>query len=128
MNHETALQTIGAHPAIESFRRLCHEDNPNIGQRDAYRGLVQQLASGHQFPSAATQASNAIAAVGRVASAVLTGQAVMASPEVKAERLAICQACEAFDVEHQRCKMCGCTMVKLMLATEKCPLGKWAAV
>jgi hypothetical protein len=55
---------------------------------------------------------------------------VVVSPEDLEKRLAICRNCEKFDAEALngtgRCKLCGCsTALKLKMATEKCPIGKW---
>lgn len=47
-----------------------------------------------------------------------------ASPETIAARLAICEPCE--DRAAGRCKRCKCFIkLKVRLAGEKCPLGKW---
>lgn len=49
-------------------------------------------------------------------------------------RLAVCQGteskpkCHFWDPEKKRCTECGCRQVKLHLATEKCPVGKWGTV
>lgn len=41
-------------------------------------------------------------------------------------RLSICQACEHFDAEQNRCRRCGCYLaVKPWLQRESCPDGKW---
>lgn len=44
-------------------------------------------------------------------------------------RLDICEGCSMWNGESAfglgRCGKCGCTSVKLYLATEKCPLKKW---
>ena len=47
-----------------------------------------------------------------------------------ARRLRICAECPEFDVEKYggagECKVCGCNMeIKTIMATEKCPEGKW---
>ena len=52
-----------------------------------------------------------------------------ASDATVAARTAICEACDQWQklpVGH-RCKACGCTGLKLLVASESCPLGKWAA-
>ena len=49
-----------------------------------------------------------------------------------ADRLAICQACDNFEAQRQRCLKCGCCVEteqlinKLALATERCPEGHWS--
>lgn len=40
-------------------------------------------------------------------------------------RLATCSTCEQWDGARLRCRKCGCKQIKLHLATERCPLGKW---
>jgi hypothetical protein len=42
------------------------------------------------------------------------------------ERLAICNACPAFNKRLQKCNKCGCFMkLKTTLQQAKCPIGKW---
>ena len=41
------------------------------------------------------------------------------------DRSAICALCPAWDARNQRCRECGCYAVKLWLATEQCPIGRW---
>ncbi len=43
------------------------------------------------------------------------------------DRLSVCNGCVNWDTEGMlpRCKICGCYVGKLRLATEKCPIGKW---
>jgi hypothetical protein len=45
-------------------------------------------------------------------------------------RLEICKSCEFFDQKGYwgtgKCKKCGCSLrIKLKLAKQKCPIGKW---
>jgi hypothetical protein len=54
-------------------------------------------------------------------------------PEILAEREATCRTCPEWDAQALnktgRCRKCGCsTWVKLRMATERCPIGKWEAV
>jgi hypothetical protein len=56
----------------------------------------------------------------------------IAKCEILIERKSICQACEFWSPEGFRgtgkCTKCGCsTWVKLRMATERCPIGKWQA-
>jgi hypothetical protein len=49
--------------------------------------------------------------------------------EQHATRMALCQACEFWEAGLvDRCTKCGCSSLKLWLATEQCPVGKWFAV
>lgn len=49
------------------------------------------------------------------------------SPDTYHTRLAACEACPEWQAAgmYARCGLCGCTKLKLWLATEKCPLAKW---
>jgi hypothetical protein len=81
-----------------------------------------------EFPSLATQAANALGAIGRVVGAVATGQAVMVSQEVLEKRRDECETCE--NMIGDRCKLCGCWyQKKIRLATESCPMNppRWSA-
>jgi hypothetical protein len=46
MNHITALDQIRDHPSHRRLVQLCADGNPDTQQRDAYRGLVIDIASG----------------------------------------------------------------------------------
>ncbi len=54
------------------------------------------------------------------------------STEVKAERLAICAACDEYikdDPISPKCRLCGCYMeAKAILGSSECPIKKWLAV
>lgn len=58
----------------------------------------------------------------------------VSSSEVLQQRLDICQACEYWrgsrggTLLSGSCRKCGCSGVKLGLATQACPIGKWEAV
>jgi len=80
------------------------------------------------YPSIVSQIGTAARAVGRVASAIVQGEPVLATAEETARRLVICGACPEFVVADGRCLKCGCSVnLKARLATEEgqCPLGKW---
>ena len=103
---------------------MCNAIDPSHPDCDpAYKRDAQPV-----YPSLATMAANAVAAAGRVAAAFASGQPVKVSAEVYEARLATCRACEAYDATQARCTKCGCGGLKLGLATEKCPLGKWKAI
>ena len=83
-------------------------------------------------PPLLEQAANVAGAVVRVISAVVHGEPVKANPAVHDARLAICGDCE-FNVGRRlgvnvKCTRCGCGGVKLHLATERCPVGKWERI
>ncbi len=94
-----ALDIVVSRTRHERFRWLCSDENPDEFSRERYRAIVMAQAAGtpQEMPSMAQMAVSALGAAGRVAGAVLAGQQVRVSPEVKAERLAICQACEFYE-------------------------------
>jgi hypothetical protein len=74
-----------------------------------------------------------------IGDAIMAGKKFTASgfavtpPEALADREATCRACPEWDAtalnNTGRCRKCGCsTWAKLRMATERCPLGKWAAI
>lgn len=83
--------------------------------------------AGRAYPPLREQAGNLMGTVGRIVAAVARGDPVWAPAEVIGRRRAICEACEFFDHSQARCRKCGCTGLKLDLATERCPLEppKW---
>ncbi len=81
-----------------------------------------------EFPPLMTQAGNAIAAAGRVVKAIAHRRAVKVAPEVYQERLEICHGCEHHNRACGRCRKCGCAILKLWVATERCPIGKWERI
>ena len=92
------------------------------------------------FPSAATLAKHAellaqfgLSAANFTASGFAPLGLCDALLEALAEREATCRACPEWDAAALnatgRCRKCGCsTWVKLRMATERCPIGKWEPV
>lgn len=77
-------------------------------------------------PSVPQLAANAIGAIGRVATALIHGEQVLASSEERERRLAICRGCEHLDGGRCKVKGCGCFVeAKSRLLSETCPLGFW---
>ncbi len=79
-------------------------------------------------PSLLTKAQSLAVALGKFA---MSGFQV-ASNEVVAARLEICESCEFFErgrkILRGKCSKCGCTTAtKLAMSSESCPLGKWNA-
>jgi hypothetical protein len=78
------------------------------------------------LPPVTIQVKNAIVAGSKVVSNVLQGKQVKASDEVIKQRREICQSCEFWIKESERCQLCGCfTNVKTTLQSEHCPKSKW---
>ena len=91
-------------------------------------GVCKACLKSPELPPLQTQAANAAKAVGRVLLAAAQGAPVFATKETQDARRAICHACDQWIENKQRCAKCGCfTDKKIKLATEHCPLGKWAA-
>lgn len=81
-------------------------------------------------PTRAEKAANLFAATRKHVASGLS----MVTPEVRAERLAICEGCELYDGKICRHKKCGCPIGakrkffdKLSWASSSCPLEKWTA-
>lgn len=48
------------------------------------------------------------------------------SDAVVHERMTVCESCDSYDLNHKRCKQCGCFMkYKTRIPSAVCPLGKW---
>jgi hypothetical protein len=133
MDWKEALEVVVSRTKHEPFRRGCADDNPD---KEKWRARMIEMATGGSpapaaYPSALAMAGSAAAALGRAASAVVHGEAVLVPAEEFDRRLAICRGCEQFDPGPARCRICGCwTNQKLGLATEQCPLepprwGRW---
>jgi len=78
-----------------------------------------------KLPSLLTMAGNAVKAAAMESAALITG-----SPEVSQEdidkRLSICNECDRFIKEANRCVECGCFLqFKTRLRSQHCPLDKW---
>lgn len=62
-------------------------------------------------------------AVTKEAVAIISGDEPV-SPELKSNRIRICEACEFFQLRH--CLKCNCNMdIKTGLRTAVCPIAKW---
>jgi len=79
-------------------------------------------------PTRAEQLANLLKATGEH----VANKCAKVTPESRAERLAICEACELYDGKICRHKSCGCKIRKaagfidkLTWESSKCPLGKW---
>ncbi len=87
-----------------------------------------QPAANPPMPPLMQQAKNFTRAVVRNVSRMARGNAASVSPEVAAERIAICQKCELFNAKSERCShpKCACFLrLKTWLKAESCPAGKW---
>lgn len=83
-----------------------------------------------ELPSGAAKAASFIAAAAKAAMGVLSTGKLIAAPDVRAERMAVCEACPSFlaseDILGPQCSVCGCFLkAKTALITQSCPDGKW---
>jgi hypothetical protein len=125
MAWEEDLETVVKRTGVEHYRYLTSE---RYHDHVRFREKISQMAHEHEFPSLATQASNALGALGRSARAAVTGGPVFAPTEVRDERWAQCMTC--VNLVNDRCRLCGCYFAKkITLATESCPMSppRWGA-
>lgn len=89
------------------------------------RGWRVLRAYDHHTPL--DQATRATRAAARSAIAYAKGQRITVSTEEEEERRQTCEACPYLDAERFKCNACGCSKLglKLTLATEDCPKGRW---
>lgn len=126
MAWENDLEIVVARTGVENYRHLCstaYHDHVRM------RAQITKMAAQPDMPPAHTQIKNALSAAGRVIGAVVTGQPILVSREVLAERQETCKACENF--VGGRCRLCGCYLSqKIRLATESCPMNppRWTAI
>lgn len=123
-----AIEIVTARPGHRRYRDLCDPVHPSYNPD--YVPVVMRLAAEDPAasPSLVRQALNFAGAVGRVAGAVTAGQDVLVPDEIHKARLAICLGCEHNSQRGRGgvlCVRCGCGGMKLRLATEHCPIGKW---
>ena len=71
-----------------------------------------------------TMARNAATAAGKF---VLNGLP-MVDESTHVKRSEQCAVCDRWEAHAGRCRECGCYAIKLRMATERCPLGRWEAV
>jgi len=78
------------------------------------------------YPSTSQVIKNAVSSISQNLQQVISGNGIMVEASVADARLAICQKCDFFEKNNNRCKKCGCYMeIKTKLKVEKCPERKW---
>jgi hypothetical protein len=108
--------TIDEHrAALDSRRRLSPEDQAAEMAKRAAPGLLEMAGN----------------LAGSVVAHVADGGR-KASPEVQAERKALCESCPLLDLQTNRCQSYGCILMDLRRswASSQCPLDppRWDAV
>lgn len=100
--------------------------------RDLLRNAIQQNrlrslnSNKPQYPSFPQMAKNLGQDVIKNVKSVAAGNPVNADEKEIEKRKSICNGCNFFDKQQQRCTKCGCYMaVKVYLKASNCPVGKW---
>lgn len=115
------LEAAIARGGPERLRWLTSDANPDAAQRDAYRRLVVQLASGAVGgpPPAPTPLRKAASLARTLAAWAKDRFRVVRRREFERRRK-ICMACP--NLKGETCGLCGCNMkVKPWLKAAKCP-------
>lgn len=104
-------------------------EKPIRSCRESKRGCPD---AGATAPGLVAKVTHAAQAAARIVGAALKGQPVRVSTDERTRRLSICRHCNYwrdggnFGLGECQHSQCGCTRAKHGLATEKCPLNKWA--
>jgi Family of unknown function (DUF6171) len=123
MSWEDDLVVVVKRTGVKRYEDLCSEA---YHDHKRMREKISEMAREAEFPSLATQAANAMGALGRAAGQLLSGGPVLVTPKELDRRLAICRACDFY--RDGRCAACGCVTAlkaRLMSETGNCPKGKW---
>lgn len=125
-------KVVGAYLEIDppAYKHLLQKYSGPEGNVERKSCCGKTLQSGSlntgSFPPLVQQMRNAIGAVSRLGGAIVHGNQVKATEEEVAKRQAICDGCEYYAKDSQRCQKCGCFLkIKIKLETEHCPIQKW---
>jgi len=78
-----------------------------------------------ELPPFREQVKNAVIASRKVIKNAIKNKPILVDDEIREGREEICEKCD--NLKNGRCFECGCFLaMKLVLATEKCPIGKWS--
>jgi hypothetical protein len=113
--------------AAEDVERYAHITNTSRLVADHPIGDYPPITNQVNYPSMATQTAN----LWRSLKAFVRSGGKFAPRQVRAGRLAICQACPKYDPQQKRCTSCGCVnSAKVYIAADACPLDppRWKAV
>ncbi len=90
---------------------------------------IQKLSSSTKptsYPSLPQMAKNLGKDIVKNFQSVAAGNSINAEKNEIEKRKAICNGCEFFNKQSERCMKCGCYMaVKVYLKASNCPIGKW---
>jgi protein-arginine kinase activator protein McsA len=86
----------------------------------------KQNSQPSNFPSLASMGVNLAKDVVNTVKSGIAGQGIQVDEAESNKRKQICDKCEFFNTQQQRCTKCGCFMaVKVYLKASHCPVGKW---
>jgi len=89
---------------------------------------INSLASSTKgnFPSVGQMAKNIGNDIVKNVKSVVSGNSLNADQQEATKRKNICNGCEFFNKQQDRCTKCGCYLaVKVYLKASNCPIGKW---
>jgi len=89
---------------------------------------IKSMASSNKsnYPSISQMAQNLGGEIIKNVQSVAAGNPLSADDAEGNRRKSICNSCEFFNKEGDRCTKCGCFMaVKAYLKASTCPIGKW---
>jgi hypothetical protein len=127
LSWQEATELNVAATGFNGYRERCDESHPN---HLSWRQEMIRMATGTEpprpYPPILEQASSLF----RSARDWVKSGFKLAPKAVPAERLAICESCEKWDLVQRRCRACGCTSLKPWAASSRCPLPepKWREV
>jgi uncharacterized paraquat-inducible protein A len=103
--------------------------NYNIMDKEELKKILIENAKNikpYKMPTVTQMAKNIVETTVATVKTVANGNSPTVSEEDANKRKSICNGCEAFNKEQERCTKCGCHMaVKTYLRAATCPLGKW---
>jgi hypothetical protein len=108
------------------IRSLQRDRLARVELRQKITSSDSQVNTQTSMPSMTQMIGNLTSSIVNNVASVASGNPLTSSDEEAKRRLSICNGCEFFNSQQQRCGKCGCKMaVKTYLRAEKCPVGKW---
>jgi hypothetical protein len=101
--------------------------NNNNLKRMIQENKIRTLESSNKrLPSTFQMSKNLGSDIVKNITSVIQGNPINAETSVIDNRKSICNSCEFFIKDLQKCSKCGCNMaIKTYLKASNCPIGKW---
>jgi len=102
--------------------------NKNLLKHAIQQNRIKVLSKSTKpsYPSLPQMAKNLGKDIIKNVKSIASGNPLNANDAEINKRKNICNTCEFFEKNQQRCLKCGCYMaVKTYLKSSKCPIGKW---